>query len=788
MKKTLLVVIALVFGSVLSAIAAPTLPDKCQVFYPDILLSSPVIKEADMKALERSSDFGQKKEPRDRRFWIVFSDRDDNVTYTDPDGATRYSSLTMNETLRIAQIKNGYALVYSEPQADIAYPMISQHAKCKGWVPMKKLLLWHSCPADKYGIYYKALLCVNLDHETDSNLGNLYRNPSNKKKFEKLATDMTFYFVMKREGNLALLSRTHSLDGRSDQMLYGWVDDQSYVPWNQRSCLEPTWEIKDVEYFADENVQAAIYKENDLADCVTRIPFKRRQAAKYDKHLYRMHPDHLRFPLLGKNDGLYHCSTFSSAGGGELVIESTEANQQSDLGYSEAELKELTNINIGIVIDGTSSMAPFYPAVKEAIKEGCKFFNSKKFNVKVGAVIYRDYADGQYVTEVLPLTSPRNPEFDSFLDKGGDYGIKSHKLDRTLAEAMYTGIDVAIERLGFRPNQSNILLVVGDCGNDRADTQIASEDIVNKLVEKNISIMGFQVRRNTEDAFELFNSQMVDLMYEGLERKYTTLNKGITVQLKETLEGYELQNDAKSVLYVGSHSFPELGNQVELSSLSMTIQNAIRQCSESVGHQIDIWTSLNAGGFKTNTSSIDTGVDLDEEWLKLKLGDKYDKIKESNSLLSFQGYVHVTHKSGRDFFKPVIFISSDELNKLIEQLAPVNDAAVVQSNDREPYVKAMKALIQSLVPDVTDEAMNSYGYKEIMNMVAGLNEASGALKGYSIAEIASTQAVSHQQYASIVSDFKRKFSMLQRLKANPYKYTRTFNGLKYYWLPVEDLP
>jgi hypothetical protein len=55
-------------------------------------------------------------------------------------------------------------------------------------------------------------------------------------------------------------------------------------------------------------------------------------------------------------------------------------------------------------------------------------------------------------------------------------------------------------------------------------------------------------------------------------------------------------------------------------------------------------------------------------------------------------------------------------------------------------------------------------------------------------EIASQQAVSHAEYASLVSDFRRKFSMLQRLKAQQYKYTRTFNGLKYYWLPVEDLP
>ena len=173
----------------------------------------------------------------------------------------------------------------------------------------------------------------------------------------------------------------------------------------------------------------------------------------------------------------------------------------------------------------------------------------------------------------------------------------------------------------------------------------------------------------------------------------------------------------------------------------------------------------------------------------MKLGaERYEQIKKANSLVTFKGYSQKQHKSGRSYFKPVVFISSDELNALIERLAPVNDAAVVQTNNREPYVRAMKALIQSMVPDITDDRMNSMGYKEVMATVAGLNEAAGALKGFTIMEIASPQAVSHTQYASLVSDFKRKFSMLQRLKAQQYKYTRTFNGIKYYWLPVEDLP
>lgn len=787
--KRIILLFALILSGFSVALAQPKLPDKCQVFYPDVLLSSVVLSEKDAAALERSSDFGQSKSPRNKTFWVVYSDRDDNITYTAPGGATRFKTLSLNEQLRIAQIKNGCALVYSEPQADIAYPMISQYAECKGWISMKHLLIWHSCPANDAGIYNKALLCVNLDEEAGADLGKMYRNPSNKSKFNRLTTDMNFYFVMKREGNLALLARTHTMDGRSDKMLAGWVAEQSYVAWNQRSCIEPTWNHKDVEFFADENVKVNIYDKSDLDNCVTTIPFARKQSAKYDKHLYRMNPDDLRFPLLDDGtDVLYNCSTFGTPGGDpvELGEDLKDLDGGSPLGYSEQKLREMTNINIGIVIDGTSSMEQFYPAVKEAVKEGRKFFGNK-YNVKVGVVIYRDYGDGEYLTEMIPLTRPDNPSLDTFLDNGGKYGIRSSRNDRTLEEAMYEGINVALDRIGFKPDQSNLLLVVGDSGNDPNDTRINRDDIVAKLVDKNVHIMGFQVRNGAEDAFGRFNNQMVYLMKSSLEKKYTRLSQTMKVQISEVKDGYKLVNDKKSNLYVGSHSFPLAGQEMQLNKLSDLMQDAIMYCSESVNYQIDLLASLNAGGFNANRMA--GSVDIDEEYLKQKLGvEKYEQIKKANSLMTFKGFSRKNHKSGRSFFKPVVFISSDELNALIERLAPVNDAAVVQTNNREPYVRAMKALIQSMVPDITDERMNQMGYKEVMATVAGLNEAAGALKGYTIMEIASPQAVSHSEYASLVSDFKRKFAMLQRLKAQQYKYTRTFNGLKYYWLPVEDLP
>ena len=768
-------------------LAQTTLPAKCEIFYPDVLLSSVVLPESKAIALEKSSDYGQRKVPRNKTFWVVYSDRDDNQTYDAPGGGKKFSSLSLNDRVRIAQIKNGYALVYTEPQVDIAFPMISQNAECKGWIPMKNLLLWHSCPANEAGIYNKALLCVNLDNK-GSDIGLLFRNPNDRSKYEVLATDMNFYFVMKREGNLALLAQYHTTDGRSDKVLVGWVAGESYVAWNQRSCIEPTWERRDVEYFAAESQMIKIYSNKQLDTCVAPINFELSKSESRDPHLYRMAPDMLRYPIL--DDGtkeLYNCSSF--AGGGPVIIGGDEKTQ-SFTQLKEDELREMSNINIGIVIDGTSSMESYYPTVKEAIKEGVKYFDSDKYKIKVGIVIYRDYSDGEFITETHPLTSPANPKLGDFLDSGGKYGVKSAKSDKTLEEAMFTGIDVALNELGFKPKQSNIMLVIGDCGNDRADNAITSEMIIDKLVEKNVHMMSFQVRRGDEDAFSLFNGQLQTILIKSLRKKYAPLQYLGPVKMKETKDGYSLVNDVNSNLYVGSHSMPLDGQTLmKIERLSELMQEAIMFCSKSIENQIDIVSGAeNVRHSRFVGGGVDTGININEEFLKARLGSAYEEYKETNAMLSFKGYTPKEHSSGRSYFKPVVFISSDELNALIDRLAPVNDAAVMQTNDRAPYVNAMKALAQSMVGDITDAEMSQMGVQEIMNMVSGLNEATGALKGYTISEIASTQAVSEVKYLSLVNDFKRKFRTLQRIKGTPYKYTRTVNGLKYYWLPTEDLP
>ena len=800
MKRITLLFLLFVWASVISSAQIPTLPEQCQAFYPELLQTNPVLKEADANDFMKKSNYGQRnKAPRNKTFWVVYSDRADNVTYTEPGGKVEYSTLDFNQRLRIAQIKDSYALVYDEPMQAIEYPLISKDAVCKGWIPMKNLLLWHNCLANERGIYNKALLCFNLDKADKDNAsyGQIYKNPSDKRNFEQGTTDLNFYFVMKREGNLSLLAKSHTMEGTSDKVLLGWVSEQSYVAWNQRSCLEPTWDTDDVEYFVGKNDTIRVYSDKELTTPATRVPFFMRDISddKYNKmdpmqrkFIYRMSPFMLRFPILdGSTSTLYNCNSFGSVSG--EVVYGDSADNGDPLRITEQKLKALTNINICLCIDGTASMESFYPAVVAAIKDGVKTFKTNA-KVRVGAVIYRDYVDGpEYVQEIFPLTSPDNERFFDFLRKGGEYGIKSSSKDRTLEEALYNGINTALDSVGFKPDQSNILFVIGDCGNARSDTKFTKDSLVRKIVDKNVHVMGFQVRTGSEDAFALFIDQMIDIIYESLEIKYKALHEGKILSVKNTQDGYNLENDVNSLLHIGSLYYPYKVKNMDLTKLTSLMVQSFQYCNESVEHKIDILNPLNIGGFRRNTKDISQKID--ENFVISRIGeDMYRELLESNSLVGFKGYAKKNSESGRSYFKTVLFISADEFTALLEDLAPVKDVAEQVSNDREPYVRAMKALAQSMIPeDLTDERLGSMGYSEIMSLVAGLNEAADALKGnFTIDEIASPQKISLTVYQSLVTNFVRKFKDLQKIANSKYEYTREINGVKYFWLPIEALP
>lgn len=793
-------------GSLLCSVSAKAdtnLPAKVEVFKPSIVLQK-LIYDQEVRELRPGSDWGQRKTPREKKHWVVYSDRDNNTTYTTPGGSTPFGKLDFNERVIIAKIENNYALVYTDPKFTI-WPGFSEKAVSKGWIPMENLLLWESCPVDSKGIYQKALLALNLDSKgiESADYGWSYHNPVTKTQGDSISTDMTFYYVMKTDpkSGLKLLASQATLGGNSDQVLYGWVYPNSFVPWNQRSCLEPNWKPSDVAYFnSPDGKEYPIYDNPELKGSAAtkyRYGVKNKDDAKSTSSTrFRMNAYDTRFPILDQDPAtadpnIYKMTTFGV--GGRSVLNPADDNIPADKQKLIDMLNKLKHINIIFVIDGTRSMRPYFAAAKEAIKSGIQYFDPNKFTIRVGAVIYRDYTDGDFLIEKVPLTKPNNPQLLSFFDTAGSYGAQSSPADHTIAEALFKGLEVATDptTMGFNKDESNIIVVIGDCGNDPNDTKcLTSAQIVDRLVANNIQVVSFQVESRSDLAYALFNEQMRNIIKDNITRQYHALNPNVKIKFNALANGYDFSSNASSEFFIGAIRRPanDVGI-VNASELTPIIENNIGKFAESVQRQLDEAISVTSGkkpssGFKANNAG---GVSISEELIIKRIGkEAYDNLVKSR--LAFTGYAPKKDAQNRDYWKPVVFLSSEEFEGLINRLADLYNNANTDG-DRKPYIDAVKALIRIMVPDITEKDMDEMGIDEVMRLAAGLNESSDAVKGRSLKEIQDPRVVPAPEYATLIQTFMTKYKYLRDLKNKKYMYSfETPNGQKFYWIPVEDLP
>ena len=781
--------IALIFCCIISfdSFAAPQLPGNCTAGLPNLLLKK-TIKESEVNALVKSGKWGQAN--KSQKYWTVYSDRSHNTTYNTPStSGGKCDELDFNEQVRIAKIEDDFALVYTENQKGVIYPLISNNAKSRGWIPLKNLLLWSSCPTDEAGIYNKALIVLNIDEAKKGNtdIDKRYQNPVTKEAPQKLVADMNFYFVMKKADNgLVLLARECKMEGYTYSVLYGWVSTGSFVPWSQRTCIEPNWKPSVAEELKGKRVN--VYREGSKA---TDIELGRvNRISENPSTKYRLEPQLMRYPLLNNtsgNDDQYFVTAFARPDGTSHVPTVPTGYDNSSAGVINEALKDLSIINLIVVIDGTKSMENYYQPTQKIIQKAYDYFGKESRTVKVGVVIYRDYTDGQYVTEHLSMRSPTDPSVAKFLQSGGSYGVKSSPSDRTLAEALFKGLEVALDTktMGYSKENSNLMFVIGDCGNDLEDKKCLSQEaIVKKCIDNRVSISSFQVRNENEQSFFSFRKQMNAIVRENMKGQY---GKG---SFKELADGYDF--DAKvgkaQNFYIGSTRNADLGKQMDVAKLYDLVKNSYMQFDDAIQAQMDVTSRAEEVIRETAEAGVSTTSSMEMRLLEgIFTPAQIAEIKKSNSLMAFQGYTDkVDANQNLDFWQPIVYISSDEFAQLMEKLQPVMSAA--NTGNRKPYVDAMKELTRSMIPDITPREMDEKDVKEIMALVAGLNVKSGSLGGRTLIQIQDENVVKQDEFDGLIADFQNKFRKLKKIRENKYDFSIERNKTTWYWIPVEDLP
>ena len=783
-------------AGILPVKADTTLPPKVKVFCPEVLLSR-TINQHDTDDLIKSDNWGQNGTPGERKHWVVYSDRDNNTTYSSPAEGTPFSKLEFNERVIIANIKDGFALVYSDPIHQ-AWPNHSKRAVSKGWVPMSNLLLWQSCPVNAKGNYQKVVFAADLESGVNINLGYSYINPIDKTVRNPIRTDLTPYYVMKTDpaSGLKLLARQTHLDSNTEKVLYGWVDDNSFVNFSGRVFLEPNWEPDEVAYFnSPAGKQYPIYPDMEM---------KQTPASYYqygientdDKRLstrYRLNRYLTRFPILELDDSLaganiYKFVTFGYAARPDICYKGNRKHNEMSIN----ELDKIKHINIIFVIDGTKSMKPYFTSVKEAINRSISIFDPIKFTLRVGSVIYRDYTDGEYVIEKVPLVKPNSPQLLNFLDTAGKYGANSSMKDMTNTEALYKGLEEATDPqdMGFTQDESTIIVVVGDCGNDEADTRCLSTDqLVDRLEKNNIQLMSFQVDNRPSHAWELFNDQMCELISKNLMAQYKRINTSPDIDLKFAFKtvnnGLDFTSNTNNDIFIGSVRFPETAGHINPSELTRLIEDNISRFAETTRSRIEALTD-----YDNFSHDEPEELKIQEAFLIDRIGkDLYDSLRRSGSTIAFVGYTPKKDPLGHDYWKKVVLFSSEEFETLMNRLGNLYNNSRAEG-DRKPYIDAVKALIRVIAPDITEQEMDQMGISEVMRLAAGLNESSDAVKGRSLTEIQDARIVPNDEYQTLINSFVLKYeNLLKNVKNKNYTYSyQSPNGQKFYWIPVDDLP
>ena len=764
---------------------AQTLPNKCDVYKPTVLITR-MLRQSDVDHLLSSPDYCQAESKSGKKtFWIVYSDRNNNEAYTASTGTTVATTLPINEKLRIAKIENKRALVYVEPVANTVWPKISSAAECKGWVPMDRLLLWDLCLSDEMGVYQKALLCLNAD-ESSKERGYGFLNPQQLDK--KIALDPTFkfYYVMKEakatNGKKMVLLATQSLmSGFSDANLYAWVPQDMYVSWNQRSCLEPTWNKDDIQAFTKNKFSAFIYDE--AGDAASQWDFKVKKEDPYpydDDDFYRWPGEVMRYPILDgttPESDRYQCTALIGNMGG-VFVDSTKIAK-------EKFYEDRKNVNIAILLDATQSMDVFSESVYQAIKSGCEYFDGTKYKIRIGVMLYRDQQDGEFETEWLKFTNPNNPKLLEFIQNGGEYGYKSDSKDKTNTESLFCGMNEALKR--FRhPEHSNVLIVVGDCGNNAMDSRVSIENLTSEIVKNDVNVVGFQVRNPDRTDWTLFNTDMQNIIRSSLQVKYDNISKGSRVvgRPNNDFSGYVFSNNQEqhNLLYMAEHRHALSGQEMQPDFLKKIMTEIIGGYAKKVE---DLFTYVHTGQVEEQVTEFGEpiatgGSKLLDDWLKKKFG-----TANVSGLVGFTGWTG-KQKYERNIWMANVFFTHDELANLVAGLQPLHQVALTpKANDRKPYLDAVKQCIEKMAPGTDLKATN---LDEVLQRAMGINEPTPILK-YPIMDVLDNQKVSDLEYRAILSEFKMNYEHLRGIvQNNTYKYKMKYNNVTYYWIPVQEMP
>lgn len=756
------------------------------------------------------------KEKRNR--WVVYSDRPENALYSSPEGKANGKELGYMQRCYVTDREGSWLRLTVLSTRTSLY-------EDYGWIPARNLVLTNFALTNRSNITKKGLVLVNLDDISE------FRILTEAAKEGQDLKEYTFYFdpqlnykkdnsqelqiryVMKELEGVKLLSKLDRIDNLSSKDLQsnvnGWMKNVHITDWYTRVCLEPNYgpAVADPKVYGDKSIPVFI-EETEL-----RV-FMEENYGQPSGNIYehsvkkdRKTPFMMRMPILEiyPDSDIRKVATLGSVGGAsgdernEIKAQTTQA--------IEALQSKKKNLNILYVVDGTSSMRKFFPEIKRGIQK-LKRLNDEiyKKNIRYSIAVYRDYKDGRQAFSNIPLTGDVQKIYN-FLGRTS-VGSKGTSLE----EAQYNGIIEGLQQSGMDPDQSNIVILIGDAGNKNPDERNHTKETVYKeLLKYNASLIVFQIYYNYQSAYQSFNRDAMEYIYgmgeltdakgelipnvapvEGIPNSYQLLFKDPKTQEKKFFA------EAGFARFVFANDREYMKIDVLQENLAQGIELYVSALDEQIEFYKDKLKPSNARSSNAGELLDKARVGNLKKYL-MREGLSEDEIEvalQAFPEFSMSGYTSVRfYQQDKLCYKPVVFLSADELINLTKIL----DGLDLRNNSTDTKEAVANALIETTkasLGESNSKIIEKMTIEEVWTTLFAFpfdeKNQFGDLREVRLGKLANSRNDNADAFfQQFVADALR-FNLDRFNSSDPKRgiYPSRFklNGRDFYWIPIDEFP
>jgi len=740
--------------------------------------------------------------------WIVFSDRKDNPTYYEQrEVKVKRNCDLMQHFYVIDETDDWLHIVEDDPgwSGETTKNMIDF-----GWIKKENLLLWSNCLSTSNNIKQKVMVLnsmATIEDEEDISYEHrkmqFYDDPKLGSLSDKVCELYQIFYVYKAANNEKSRLIGKSSNIRSGEYgkttVWGWVSDSRMVEWDSRLAIEPNWEPDAVNERKSNEVQATAFSSQSQA-----IRFKHGNnystkaiywAEDENRYNNRAIGEWRRFPVLSEDNDIIECYIMGE-------VQCAGSNESIDSDETAATIKKYSdlrekrrNINIIFVIDGTSSMQPYFSQISGALEKCMPSLESRftKNVFRFSAVIFRDFTSQKTIEFQKLGNYTQTANFLSKIEAGDDKG------DTDAEEAVNFGLKHAIRDNELVEGETNIIVLIGDAANhDRKDETEVSSDTIERLLDKyGCDLFVFQVHKKNTPAYKKFISQNKKIMMKTSAREFNRLRtvpgNNLSEPIFETNGRIHALNNSSQVMRISEaqnniNSSNNLGPDIiELITLSnKKTEDLIALLAEALEggtslDKIDFSSSDNkfVDSYKPAMLSMLNSMGLRDEVL--------DKITKERFQLAIEAYTPIQlENTDYPLYKNVVLFDRIEMGKLYVSLQKLIEGG--GESERKTMQDAWLEILRDTIGEDRDSFKNMT-LGEVNFQVSGLHSTSDFVANIRVEDIVDEAKFSENDFRKYLGILKKSFDDLDDIyNSNTYPYSFRSNDTPYYWIELDILP